>query len=174
MLPDGRTLRSASRRALGRPPGDRPTGRLAEFRLEAGLPVWRFEAGGVTLEKRLLLPHLQNTVYVTYRLVKGGDAGGGPGVAAPAHAAAARALPLARRAGELAPSRPVSLHRLGRPLRDLAPGANPPAADDPGGRSPAFTLDAVRDDARSPSGWRPSAATSRRATCGAPASSTSS
>jgi len=29
---------------------------------EAGLPVWRFEVGGVTLEKRVLLPHLQNTV----------------------------------------------------------------------------------------------------------------
>ena len=45
---------------------------LKEFRLEGGLPVWRFELdGGAVLEKRVLLPHLQNTVYVTYRLVEG-------------------------------------------------------------------------------------------------------
>ena len=49
---------------------------LAEFRLEAGMPVWRIEVGGVTLEKRLILPHLQNTVYVTYTLVEGGGASG--------------------------------------------------------------------------------------------------
>src|SRR5215470_2070233 len=44
---------------------------LAEFRLEMGLPVWRFEFGGVALEKRLVMPHLQNTVHVTYRLISG-------------------------------------------------------------------------------------------------------
>ncbi|MGH9938347.1 MAG: glycogen debranching enzyme N-terminal domain-containing protein, partial [Blastocatellia bacterium] len=44
---------------------------LTEFRLEMGLPVWRFEVGGVTLEKHLLMPHLQNTVHVTYRLLSG-------------------------------------------------------------------------------------------------------
>ena len=44
---------------------------LAEFRLEMGLPVWRYEIGGVTLEKHLLMPHLQNTVHVTYRLLSG-------------------------------------------------------------------------------------------------------
>jgi len=42
---------------------------LSEFRLEDGLPIWRYEVGGVVLEKQLLLPHLQNTVHVTYRLV---------------------------------------------------------------------------------------------------------
>src|ERR671911_1896069 len=36
--------------------------RLREFRLEAGLPVWRFEMDGYVLEKRLLLPRCQNTV----------------------------------------------------------------------------------------------------------------
>ena len=44
---------------------------LSEFRLESGLPVWRFQAGGVVLEKRVLLPHRQNTVHVTYRLLQG-------------------------------------------------------------------------------------------------------
>ena len=34
-----------------------------------GLPVWRYELGQLVLEKRLLVPYRQNTVYVTYRLV---------------------------------------------------------------------------------------------------------
>src|SRR5215471_19330181 len=42
---------------------------LSEFYLEAGLPVWIFEVGRVRLERRVLLPHLQNTVYVNYRLL---------------------------------------------------------------------------------------------------------
>jgi predicted glycogen debranching enzyme len=44
---------------------------LAEFRLEMGLPVWRYELGELVLEKRLLLPYRQNTVHVTYRLIAG-------------------------------------------------------------------------------------------------------
>ncbi|MGD1074981.1 MAG: amylo-alpha-1,6-glucosidase [Thermodesulfovibrionales bacterium] len=44
---------------------------LSEFRLEMGLPVWRYEFEGFALEKRILMPHTQNTVYVTYRLISG-------------------------------------------------------------------------------------------------------
>ncbi|HLJ11195.1 MAG TPA: amylo-alpha-1,6-glucosidase [Planctomycetaceae bacterium] len=44
---------------------------LIEFRLESGLPVWRYDVGPVKLEKRILLPHLQNTVYINYRLAEG-------------------------------------------------------------------------------------------------------
>src|SRR5437016_5372001 len=40
---------------------------LTEFALEAGMPVWRYDIRGCTLEKRLLMPHLQNTVYISYR-----------------------------------------------------------------------------------------------------------
>jgi predicted glycogen debranching enzyme len=43
---------------------------LTSFRLEAGLPVWSYEFAGVTLEKRLVLPHRANTVYVSYRLLR--------------------------------------------------------------------------------------------------------
>jgi len=46
-------------------------GHLVEFRLELGLPVWRYEFGGVAIEKRILMPYGQNTVHVTYRLVAG-------------------------------------------------------------------------------------------------------
>ena len=44
---------------------------LVELRLEQGLPIWRYDVQGYVLEKRLLLPHLQNTVHVTYRLLSG-------------------------------------------------------------------------------------------------------
>jgi predicted glycogen debranching enzyme len=47
------------------------TGHLVEFRLELGLPVWRYELPGIVIEKRVLMPHGQNTVHVTYQLVKG-------------------------------------------------------------------------------------------------------
>jgi predicted glycogen debranching enzyme len=44
---------------------------LADFRLEAGLPIWTYEVDDVRLEKRVLMPHLQNTVQVSYRLLSG-------------------------------------------------------------------------------------------------------
>src|SRR5690242_6860306 len=44
---------------------------VSEFRLEGGLPVWRYELNGFVLEKRLLMPYRQNTVHVTYRLLHG-------------------------------------------------------------------------------------------------------
>jgi predicted glycogen debranching enzyme len=44
---------------------------LVEFRLELGLPVWRYQLPGILIEKRVLMPYGQNTVHVTYRLVEG-------------------------------------------------------------------------------------------------------
>jgi predicted glycogen debranching enzyme len=44
---------------------------LSEFRLEEGLPVWRYEMEATVLEKRILMLHKQNTVHVNYRLVEG-------------------------------------------------------------------------------------------------------
>src|ERR671915_2650688 len=42
---------------------------LTGFRLESGLPVWTYEVDGVQFERRVLMPHLQNTTHVTYRLL---------------------------------------------------------------------------------------------------------
>ncbi len=39
-----------------------------EFRLEQGLPVWFYEVRGLTIEKRILMPHRQNTVLVSYQV----------------------------------------------------------------------------------------------------------
>jgi predicted glycogen debranching enzyme len=44
---------------------------LTEFRLEYGLPVWRYEIKGMVLEIRMVLLHMQNTIHVTYRLASG-------------------------------------------------------------------------------------------------------
>jgi predicted glycogen debranching enzyme len=42
---------------------------LTEFRLENGLPFWRFEFNGIIVEKRVLLPYGQNTVHIHYKLL---------------------------------------------------------------------------------------------------------
>ena len=39
--------------------------------IENGKPVWRFAMNGMRIEKRVLMPHLQNTSYVVYRLLEG-------------------------------------------------------------------------------------------------------
>jgi len=44
---------------------------LREFRLERGLPVWTYDIDGTIVEKRVLMPHGQNTVYISYRLLEG-------------------------------------------------------------------------------------------------------
>ena len=44
---------------------------LAEFVVEDGLPVWRYQHGDVEVEKRLVMPHRQNTTHVSYRLLAG-------------------------------------------------------------------------------------------------------
>jgi len=46
---------------------------LAEFRLEAGTPVWRYEVGAILLEKRLVMPHGQNTSFLNYSLLSGDE-----------------------------------------------------------------------------------------------------
>ena len=42
---------------------------LVGFHLEMGLPVWTYDVEGVRFEKRVLMPHLQNTTHVNYRLL---------------------------------------------------------------------------------------------------------
>src|SRR5579864_2086116 len=48
---------------------------LVEFRLEQGLPVWVYELPGYRIEKRIVLTHQQNTVFIHYRMISGGDNG---------------------------------------------------------------------------------------------------
>ena len=41
---------------------------LTDFRLENQMPYWRYDVQGIQIEKRLLMPYLQNTVHVTFTL----------------------------------------------------------------------------------------------------------
>jgi predicted glycogen debranching enzyme len=50
-----------------------PIAELTEFRLDGGIPVWRYALANSTIEKRVFMPHRQNTVIVLYR-VSGADA----------------------------------------------------------------------------------------------------
>jgi len=47
-----------------------PIAQLTEFRLDGGLPVWRYAVGSgkTTIEKRIFMPYRQNTVIVLYRV----------------------------------------------------------------------------------------------------------
>ncbi len=67
---DGRTV-ALVRESLDGRPARLAECQIAEFRLEAGLPIWRFDLGDVVVEKRVLIPHLQNTVHVAYQMVGG-------------------------------------------------------------------------------------------------------
>jgi predicted glycogen debranching enzyme len=43
---------------------------LAEFRLESGLPIWRYKGDDFVIEKRVVMPYRQNTVHISYRLLE--------------------------------------------------------------------------------------------------------
>jgi predicted glycogen debranching enzyme len=70
-LRDGRVLWLGDEDEVARPNAADHRDHLVEFRLEVGLPVWRYDLGGVTIEKRVLMPYGQNTVHVTYALIDG-------------------------------------------------------------------------------------------------------
>jgi predicted glycogen debranching enzyme len=44
---------------------------LREFRVDGGMPVWRYELAGHVIEKWILMPYMSNTVHIGYRLVSG-------------------------------------------------------------------------------------------------------
>ena len=72
-LPDGRVVglggRERSRGERLERVGDES---LESFRLDLGLPVWRFAMpGGLVVEKRLVMPYHQNTTHLHYRIVEG-------------------------------------------------------------------------------------------------------
>jgi predicted glycogen debranching enzyme len=69
-LPDGRIVRFGGEERIGEPLAIQGLDYLTEFRLETGLPVWRYRVGEAILEKRVLLPHQQNTVYIIYHVIE--------------------------------------------------------------------------------------------------------
>jgi predicted glycogen debranching enzyme len=70
-LPDGTSVELCGEEAQPDRPKIGVVHHLAEFRLERGLPFWRFEIGDIVLEKHVLMPHRQNTVQISYKLLAG-------------------------------------------------------------------------------------------------------
>ena len=66
-LPDGRIVEVSAGQSQERSASN--AWPLSEFRLDMGLPIWRYQIDDVVLEKRLCLPYRQNTVHITYRLL---------------------------------------------------------------------------------------------------------
>src|SRR5262245_26659685 len=50
---------------------DVPLAQLREFRLEFGMPVWTYEHQGQVIEKRIIMPHRQNTVFIICERLSG-------------------------------------------------------------------------------------------------------
>jgi len=70
-LPDGRVVQLSGEEQGGGRLRVPAREHLTEFRLEGGLPVWEYRVGDVRLERRVVMPHRQNTTYVIYRLLDG-------------------------------------------------------------------------------------------------------
>ena len=121
--------------------GEERTGRLtvhgaeylSEFRLEMGLPVWQYEVEGVVIEKVVLLPHQQNTVHVTYRLVRGA-------ATVQLELLPSFAFSAARCPGQYAPAGSLPVLGLSESLRTNRRLGIADAADDPVRRAGGFHL----------------------------------
>ncbi len=71
ILPDGKEVHVGGEERVGVPFRWHGADYLKEFRLDMGLPAWRYQIGGFVVEKSLMLPHGQNTVYINYRILDG-------------------------------------------------------------------------------------------------------
>jgi predicted glycogen debranching enzyme len=69
---DGAVLPLDAQARVTDPAPTKERAKLIEFFAEVGLPVWRYDLGkGRVLEKRLLMPNAQNTVFVTFTMTAG-------------------------------------------------------------------------------------------------------
>ena len=70
-LPDRRVIWLGDEDEVAGPNAADRNEHLAEFRLELGLPVWVYRIDRFTIEKRVVMPHAQNSVHLTYQVVDG-------------------------------------------------------------------------------------------------------
>jgi len=70
-LPDGKTVRFGGQEWAGGRLDLQDVQLLEDFRLEAGLPVWRYRIGNTVIEKRVIMAHRLNTVYLCYHMIAG-------------------------------------------------------------------------------------------------------
>jgi predicted glycogen debranching enzyme len=71
VLDDGTVIQLDGEERIGRNLEIPAAHYLADFRLEAGLPVWEYTFGDVTIERRIVMPYRQNTVIVSFRMLAG-------------------------------------------------------------------------------------------------------
>ena len=67
-LPDGRAAHLGATPGLPLDGGPLPLASLVDFRLEYGLPVWRYDALGTIVDRRISMPHQQNTLHLSYQV----------------------------------------------------------------------------------------------------------
>jgi len=111
-------------------------GQLIEFRLDLGLPVWIYDFAGTHIEKRLLMPHGQNTTHLTYRLLSG------DGSVRLSLRPSMQFRSYESSVSE-APSRPYSLTAIGRRYEISGESSLPPLRLQIHGHRAALTLDEV-------------------------------
>jgi predicted glycogen debranching enzyme len=70
-FPDGDSIFLSTEYKAGQPLHFHGAGFTLRFTLQDGLPVWHYTKGDYVLEKRLVLPYLQNSVHIIYRLLSG-------------------------------------------------------------------------------------------------------
>lgn len=68
---NGAIVSLSAESAVREPSRARRDSPLTEFRLEMGLPVWVYEFENIRLEKRLVVPHFQNTVCISWSILDG-------------------------------------------------------------------------------------------------------
>ena len=70
-LDDGSVIQLEGEERLGRQLEVPAARSLADFRLEAGLPVWEYALRGVRIERRVMMPYRQNTVIILFSMLDG-------------------------------------------------------------------------------------------------------
>ncbi len=70
-FPDGKSIRLDAENHYGKPLVFHGAGFTTDFHLEQGLPVWKYKLDGYILEKRLIMPYMQNTAHIIYKLLEG-------------------------------------------------------------------------------------------------------
>jgi predicted glycogen debranching enzyme len=70
-FPDGKAVRLGGLQKEGGALEFHGMEHLVSFRLQEGLPIWRYDIDGTIIERQLFMVHKQNTVHVIYRLIAG-------------------------------------------------------------------------------------------------------
>jgi predicted glycogen debranching enzyme len=136
-LPDGTTQKIGGIELVGGSLDLYGMSTLREFRLDAGMPIWRYELAEHVIEKWILMPYMSNTVHVGYRLVSGNG---------PVRLKIRVAVHFRRHDTSLAEGMPVEFYdlRAAAGRLEIHGVSIPPLCLYIDGENPAFTIEAKR------------------------------